>query len=86
MSGRMMVAVTALCGLGAMWVFPAPLLWGVLFGGLCLVAIVLSCCGWALGRVYDAVAEGLDERRRRQRVHRLSGIRKRTGRSVVAEA
>jgi hypothetical protein len=86
MPGRISVAVTAASGLAAMWVFPAPLLWGVLIGGLCLLAIVVAGFGWAASRVYDTVAGRVEDRRRRQRLHRMSGIQKRAGAGVTSSA
>ena len=81
-----MIAGTALFGLGALAVFPVPVLFGLVIAILCLVGIALSGLGWVLGQAYDRLLAGRDPDRKGVRVHRLSGIRKRTGRSVVAGA
>jgi hypothetical protein len=79
-----MIAATALFGLGSLALFPVPVLFGLLVATLCLVGIVLSTVAWGLGRIYDAVTGGSGPDRNGVRVHKLSGIKKRTGRAVMA--
>jgi hypothetical protein len=84
MRARIMIAATALFGLASLALFPVPVLFGLVVAILCLGGIALSSLAWGLGRVYDALTAGGEPVRKGVRVHKLSGIKKRAGRGVVA--
>ena len=78
------IPVTATFGLICLMVLPAPGIWGVLIGGICVLAIVVSAFVWCLDRMSSRVADWygrVRERRlanRRRAVHASSGIVRKT--------
>ena len=68
-------------GLLCLMIIPAPGIWGVLIGGVCALAILVSAALWMLDQMASRILTWRDRRRsrqtgRRRAVHAGSGMAK----------